>query len=95
MMMTKTIRLSQAQASAFECRDWDDEPLTRAAWDGDSRLVFAAVDAEALCSEITDASNAEDSFAQESDGPCRTFANRAARSLAVVAGKVLMWGARW
>lgn len=88
--MNRCIHLTSAQASAFECRDWSDEPITRAAWDGDSRLVFDDRDADTLASEITDASNAEDEFAQDMvPCECRTFAKRAARSLACVSGKVL------
>ena len=83
------IRLSLAQASAFECRDWDDDPTVRDAWDGDRTLLFDHDAVALIISEITDASNAEDAHAQQSDGDCRTFANRAARSLAIVTDRIL------
>jgi hypothetical protein len=56
-----------------------------------ARLVFDRRDAERISNEITDASNSEDAFAEMAgnDRSCRTFARRAAMSLAIVAGKVL------
>ena len=89
--MTYTIKLSQSQSSALECRDWSEEPTVRRCWDGDSLLTFGAADQDNLFSEITEASNAEDDFAEERKGTeCGKLAARACRSLCCVSGKVLL-----
>lgn len=56
------LRITAAQESALECRDWTDHRMAEA-WFGEGRMVFAPEDAEALASEICDASNAEDDHA--------------------------------
>jgi hypothetical protein len=87
------IRLTDAQQSAFECRDWSEEPATRAALTAGmcSSLVFLRRDGERLWREINDASNSEDAYAEidRHDHDLRVMARRASRSLACVAGKCL------
>ena len=79
------IRLSDAQQSAMECRDWSEEPTTKNAWQG-AHLSFTTDQAETIFGDLVDASNAEDAQHQiEKD----KLAGRAARSLAALAGKVL------
>ena len=83
------LRLSDAQVSAIECRDWSEEPVMQRAWQG-SYLVFEEADREPLWEELRDASNAEDAQAEyDTDAAARKFAGRASRSLGCVAGKVL------
>ena len=86
--MIVTVKLTEPQEGAFQCRDWSEEPLTRAAWSG-GRLTFDSADAWDLLTEITDASNAEDEFAQTVTGECRTHANRAAQVLANVTKSIV------
>lgn len=85
------LRLTDAQVSAMECRDWTEEPVVRRCWDGGAALLFDAQDREPLYAALQDASNAEDAHAEYVLGPgdCRTYARRAARSLATLAGRVL------
>ena len=90
--MKKKIRLSSAQESAMQCRDWSDEPAVREAWRGSQLFVPEDDDQkEQLWSELNDASNAEDAFAEEStnDPDGRKYARRASRSLACLASRVL------
>ena len=88
----KPIRLSSAQESALECRDWSEEPAVREAWRG-SQLFPPEDDEqrEQLWRELNDASNAEDDFAEDqgNDGDGRKYARRASRSLACLASRVL------
>jgi len=58
------IKMTEAQASAVECRDWSEEPKMTAAWKGDW-LEFSEQDRDALASEVNDASNTEDECAIE------------------------------
>ena len=87
------IRLSDAQASAIECRDIIDDPASPGAraFTG-SHLVFDPQDAEALADWLLDASNSEDAageYPQNEPNPeLRKFARRAAKSLAVLFDKV-------
>jgi hypothetical protein len=85
------IRMTEPQASAVECRDWSEEPIMAAAWDGDRTLEFAATSGHDLFSELTEASNAEDAFAEmtEHDKEMRKWAARASRALGNLASKVL------
>ena len=86
------IRLSSAQESAMQCRDWSDEPAVREAWRG-SQLFIPEDDEqrEQLWRELNDASNAEDDFAEDrgNDQDGRKYARRAAKSLASLASRVL------
>ena len=86
------IRLTTAQVSAIECRDWSEEPLVVAAWRG-QWLTIPEDDAEReqLWRDINDASNAEDAVAEDpaEDPVSRRYARRAAWSLSCVARRVI------
>lgn len=90
----RTIKLSDAQVSALECRDFD--PCDRAAasvlaaWSTD-RLTFYSDQCDLLFAALNEASNAEDAFAEitSHDADSRRCAARAARSLCALASKVL------
>lgn len=95
--MIVTIRLTDPQASALECRglelrDCNDErqALLDRCWDRErQRLVFPKDEADSLGFAINDESNAEDDAARhESDIDMRKHAARAARVLSNLAGKV-------
>ncbi len=85
------IRLSEAQISALECRVGGLDPTTIAAWDGEGLLQFSDSDREGLWNELNEASNSEDAHAAIHG--CK-LAGRAARSLSVVAGKVILASTR-
>jgi len=82
------VRLSPAQVSALECRGVDGlDSTTLAAWNvGAGTLTFGIEDVDALLDELTDASNAEDAFAEAYKCP---YARRAAMSLSVIGSKVI------
>ncbi len=79
-----TVKLSEAQRSALECRDWSEEPIMRESWDGGYRLKVDPQYADQLLYEVTEASNAEDAQEQELQGrrdyDSRTAARHAARA---------------
>jgi len=80
-------RLSAAQTSALECRDWDESPTVARCWNRPlERIDYQESDMDGLFDELTEASNAEDSFETESPA-CKKLANRAARSLGTLAGR--------
>jgi hypothetical protein len=82
-----SIRLTDAQAGALECRHLEDEEATLArVWDGNRTLRFEADEAEAVLDALTEAANAEDAQHQE-DG-CQ-YARRAAECLSRISSKVL------
>ncbi len=89
------IKLTEAQESALECRADGLDPLTAEAWNGNA-LVFRAEDANALFSELCEASNAEDAHAEllrgSGERQASTLTGRAARSLAALSGRVLREG---
>jgi len=86
----KKIRLSSAQESAMQCRDWSEEPAVREAWRG-SQLFLPEDDEqrEQLWRELNDASNAEDESAEHLDPEGAKYARRASRSLQALASRVL------
>lgn len=91
-MDTIKLRMTDAQVGALQCAYLDDMPAVRGAWDGSNWLRFDRSQAEALWSEINDASNSEDGTAEElrSSAPeCAKLAGRAARSLAALGGRIL------
>jgi len=89
-----TIKLSDAQVSALECRDGGGlDQVIEDAWDGFHRLAFTEDAREPLWGALNDASNCEDAGADEASDPAeRRAARQAARSLGCVAGHVLMAG---
>lgn len=92
LIMMMTIRLSDAQISALECAGLEpgEHDTVVRAWASRARLAFDLADRDALFSELTDLSNAEDATAeQERDRDMRKFARRASMALATVASKVL------
>jgi hypothetical protein len=92
-METETIRLTEAQQSALECRREALDPVLAAAWDGARRLTVTPETRDALFSELTDAANAEDADAEQNPDPTMaTFARRACRSLSAISGRVLKGG---
>ena len=93
---TFTVKLSDAQVSALECREGGGlDPVIDDAWNGFGLLTFTEDAREPLWDALRDASNAEDAGADETTDPAeRRAARQAARSLACVAGHVLMGGSR-
>ena len=85
------VKLSPAQVSALECREGGGlDPIIDDAWDGFGLLTFTEGYREPLWGARRDASNAEDSGADEATDPAeRRAARQAARSLGCVAGHVL------
>lgn len=91
-----TIALSPTQVSALECAGLEcpdlstDEAILADAWKGKSLLITAET-REAIYSALNERSNAEDDFAEDSskDVDDRNNARRAARSLSVLASRVL------
>jgi len=86
------VKLTDAQVSALECREGGGlEPVIEDAWDGFHVLSFTEGAREPLWDALNDASNAEDAGADEATDPVeRRAARQAARSLACVAGHVLL-----
>lgn len=88
-----TIKLSEAQKSAVECRDWSEEPFMRAAWDGGYRIRIDPEDATHLLSEVIDAANTEDAEQQcQRDREMAKLAGRACRALSSLADKIIYAG---
>ncbi len=90
--MAITIRLTNAQTAALECRGLEApqdelEELVARCWDqARGRLTFEPDEADDLWGILSEMSNAEDAQQQETGD---VFAGRAARSLASVASKVI------
>ncbi len=88
------LRLTGAQQSALECAWLDDEVVIVAqAWNGAGRLTVSEETREPLWSALNTLSNSEDAMAQEyrdCDRELRNYANRAAKSLSVLASNVLL-----
>jgi len=81
------IKLTDAQASALECRPLDDLPGTF------TGRTLEFTDPETMSSWLCDASNAEDAYAEMNRGEeVATYARRAAVSLSCLMGKA--WKAR-
>jgi len=92
-----TVRLTDPQIGAIQCRDWSEEPVMRAQLIHDrTALHFLERDRVALAEELNTASNAEDEHAQqlrrEGELECARHAARAARVLANVMLKVFRCG---
>lgn len=66
------LKLTEAQASAMECRDWSMEPTVQECWDGDRLLTFEEHQRAELFSEINEAANAEDAQAEMRSEPPET-----------------------
>ncbi len=88
------LHLTEAQQSALECAWLDnDVAIVRDAWNGGSRLDVSEETRETLWSALNTLSNSEDAMAEEyrdCDRELRNFANRAAKSLSVLASNVLL-----
>ena len=86
------VRLTLPQQGALECRRDGLEPLTLEAWQG-RWLVFSRPQADALLSELVEASNAEDAQAERlrrcSDLECARWAARDSRALGNVASSIV------
>ncbi len=81
------IKLSPAQVSAMECRDWTENPEVTDAWNGQDEIRVTEENKDDLWRAINDASNAEDGWWEEKRD---NFARVASLSLTIVATKVLM-----
>jgi hypothetical protein len=93
--------LTPAQRSALECAgleapDGPKETALALAWKGGNALDYADADRDAIFEALTDLSNAEDAFAEDTsqDAEMRKHARRAARSLGAIASRVLRTEAR-
>lgn len=87
-----TVRLTDAQISAFECAGMEpgaddltpEDQLLQRVWQG-SRLVFDPADRDAVWFAVCERSNAEDGQAEETGDP---LARRAAKTLANLLTKI-------
>jgi len=86
------VRLTVPQQGALECRRDGLEALTLDAWQG-RYLVFYREQADALLSELVEASNAEDAQAERlrriGDKDCARFAARDSRALGNIASSIV------
>lgn len=89
----RNLKLTDPQEGALQCRDWSEEPELLAAWTPGSLAVAAGAE-DVLFHQVCDASNAEDEHAEElrrsGDLECAKLAQRSARVLANLAGRILI-----
>jgi hypothetical protein len=65
-MDIRSVRLTDAQVSALECRRGGGlGALTEVIWGGERWIAFHVLEADELANEITEAANAEDGQAEE------------------------------
>ena len=92
VIMSHRVALTSPQVSAMECRDFSEEPVTRACWrPGNTAIGVPAnnVLASQLLTDLIEASNAEDAQAcDDDDATTRRHARNASLCLSRIADKV-------
>lgn len=96
--MIVRLKLTDAQLSAVQCRDWSEDPIMASTWDGGAVLVFDSAHASDLASEVNSASNAEDDHAQilrkEGEFDCARGAAGSSRALCNLMLRILKESAK-